>query len=96
MRFTTCFKVRFYNRKMDVFQAFNRLELNNDRIFDYQVQAMLADFDAIITYFDNDLLEGVDPALPQLEHKGVFVNRFKKTRTELLVNIDSSSDDFSR
>ena len=49
---------------------------------------MLTNHFALIEYIDLLLLLEFDSGISQLNTKGILVNRFKKARTERLVNCD--------
>ena len=74
MFFSQCFKIRPHDSKMNIFNIFDGLQLNNDSIVHNKIESMSPNFNTIIVDNDLSLPLNFEILFLQLDHKSIFID----------------------
>ena len=81
---------------MDVFEVFDRLELDDDFVFDEKIEAMLANLVVLVKERNWFLPNESNSSNCKLNRQRLLVNGFQKTGAKLGMNRDRRANCFLR
>src|SRR5262249_28923038 len=78
---------------MAISEFFNGLQLDDDRRFDKQIEAMPANFDTTVDAWHTVLPRHLQANELEFYDQGTLINRFDESRAKFTMNRDRGTDD---
>jgi len=85
-------KIRFYDCEVDVFEFFDGLQLDDNGALYEKIEPMSTNLLSIIFDRHLDLFLNPQVSFLKLDDQCTFVDRFEKTGSQPLMNLDRRSD----